>query len=80
MAKVIPIGQPVNDAERLAIAHLRDHLPDAYTVLHNFELTVRAFLWRFERYVAKPCISLLRETQELQDSLLERMQRRQVAM
>jgi serine/threonine protein kinase len=38
MAKVIPIGQPVNDAERTAIAHLRDHLPDSYTLLHNFEL------------------------------------------
>ena len=38
MAKVIPIGEPVNDAERLAIAHLRDHLTDAYTVIHNFEI------------------------------------------
>lgn len=38
MAKVIAIGQPVNDAERLAIAHLRDHLPDSFTLLHNFEI------------------------------------------
>jgi hypothetical protein len=38
MAKVIPIGQPVNDAERIAIAHLRDHLPDSYVLLHNFEI------------------------------------------
>jgi serine/threonine protein kinase len=38
MAKVIPIGQPVNDAERAAIAHLRDHLPGSYTLLHNFEI------------------------------------------
>ena len=38
MAKVIPIGQPVNDAERTAIAHLRDHLPDTYILLHNFEI------------------------------------------
>jgi serine/threonine protein kinase len=38
MAKVIPIGQPVNDAERIAIAHLRDHLPDSYVLLHNFEV------------------------------------------
>ena len=38
MAKVIPIGQPVNDSERQAIAHLRDHLPDTYTILHNFEI------------------------------------------
>ena len=38
MAKVIPIGEPVNDAERAAIAHLRDHLPDGYLILHNFEI------------------------------------------
>lgn len=38
MAKVIPIGQPVNDAERSAIAHLRDRLPDSYILLHNFEI------------------------------------------
>lgn len=38
MAKIIAVGQPVNDAERTAIAHLRDHLPDSYVLLHNFEL------------------------------------------
>ncbi|NBC13385.1 MAG: protein kinase [Gammaproteobacteria bacterium] len=38
MAKVIPIGEPVNDAERRAIAHLRDHLPDTWLVPHNFEI------------------------------------------
>lgn len=38
MATVIPIGEPVNDAERQAIAHLRDHLPSSYLVLHNFEI------------------------------------------
>ncbi len=38
MAKVISVGQPVNDAERAAIAHLRDHLPDSFTLLHNFEI------------------------------------------
>ena len=38
MAKVIAIGQPVNDSERQAIAYLRDHLPDDFTVIHNFEL------------------------------------------
>ena len=32
MAKVIAVGQPVNDAERIAIAHLRDHLADSFTV------------------------------------------------
>ena len=39
MAKVIAIGQPINDAESMVIAHLRDRLPDTYTLVHNFELT-----------------------------------------
>ena len=39
MAKIIAVGNPVNDAERRAIAHLRDHLPNTYTILHNFEIT-----------------------------------------
>lgn len=38
MAKVIPVGQPVNDAERCAIAYLRDRLPDSFILLHNFEI------------------------------------------
>jgi len=38
MAAVIPIGEPVNEAERQAIAHLRDYLPSSYIVLHNFEI------------------------------------------
>ncbi len=38
MAKVIPIGTPVNEGERRAIAHLRDALPDDYTLIHNFEV------------------------------------------
>lgn len=38
MATVVPIGEPVNDAERQAIAHLRDHLPSSYVIFHNFEI------------------------------------------
>ena len=38
MAKVIPIGQPANDAERKAIGFLRDHLPDSWLLFHNFEM------------------------------------------
>lgn len=38
MAKVIAIGVPVNEAERQAIALLRDHLPASYLVVHNFEI------------------------------------------
>jgi DNA phosphorothioation-dependent restriction protein DptH len=36
MATVIPVGEPVNEAERQAIAYLRDHLPASYLVLHKF--------------------------------------------
>ena len=38
MAKVIPIGQPVNDSERQAIGFFRDHLSDSWLVFHNFEM------------------------------------------
>src|SRR5262249_25279030 len=38
MARVIAISQPANDSEREAIAYLRDHLPNNYVVIHNFEL------------------------------------------
>ncbi|NTX13533.1 protein kinase [Myxococcus sp. CA056] len=38
MATVIPIGEPVNEAERQSIAYLRAHLPSSYLVLHNFEI------------------------------------------
>jgi hypothetical protein len=38
MAKVIAVGQPVNEAEREAIAFLRGALPDTFTLMHNFEI------------------------------------------
>jgi serine/threonine protein kinase len=38
MATVISIGEPANEAERQAIAFLRDHLPASYLILHNFEI------------------------------------------
>lgn len=38
MAKIIAIGQPVNDSEKQAIAHLRDVLPNNYRLVHNFEI------------------------------------------
>lgn len=38
MARIVPIGPPVNDAERQVIAHLRDHGPDNWTVLHSLEI------------------------------------------
>lgn len=38
MAKVIPIGQPANEAERKAISFFRDHLPQDWLIFHNFEM------------------------------------------
>jgi len=54
MAKVIAIGQPVNDAERQAIAYLRDHLPDRYIILHNFEITRDGDKWEIDLAVLAP--------------------------
>jgi serine/threonine protein kinase len=39
MARIVRIGEPTNDAERRVIAYLRDHGPDDWTVLHNFEVS-----------------------------------------
>ncbi|MCX5266851.1 protein kinase [Streptomyces sp. NBC_00199] len=33
------MGEPVNDAERMVLRHLRDHAPDDWTVVSNFELS-----------------------------------------
>ncbi|WP_239395157.1 serine/threonine protein kinase [Frankia sp. CiP3] len=38
MAKIIGGGPPVNDGERRVIAHLRDHGPADWLVLHNIEI------------------------------------------
>ncbi|MFJ9431104.1 protein kinase [Streptomyces sp. NPDC101490] len=38
MARIVPVGEPANDAERAVIAHLRDHGPADWTVLHNAEI------------------------------------------
>lgn len=54
MAKIVPIGPPANDSERLAIAHLRDHLPDSYTILHNFEITPGSETFEIDLAVLAP--------------------------
>ena len=54
MAKVIPIGEPVNEAERQAIAHLRDNLPASYLVLHNFEVERGGELFEVDVAVVAP--------------------------
>ena len=41
MAEIIGGGEPVNDAERAVIRHLRDHGPAYWVVLHNVELRLR---------------------------------------
>ena len=41
MAHIISGGEPVNDAERAVIRHLRDHGPAHWVVLHNFDLRLR---------------------------------------
>ena len=54
MAKVIAIGQPTNDAERQAIATLRDGLPDSYIVLHNFEIVREGETYEIDLAVLAP--------------------------
>ncbi|MFP8960772.1 methylation-associated defense system protein kinase MAD6 [Streptomyces nanhaiensis] len=39
MARIIPIGEPANEAERMVLRHLREHGPDTWTVVSNFELS-----------------------------------------
>src|SRR5260370_13575504 len=41
MAEIISGGEPVNDAERGVIRHLRDHGPADWLVLHNIELRLQ---------------------------------------
>jgi serine/threonine protein kinase len=41
VAQIVGGGPPINDTERLVIAHLRDNAPDDWLVLHNVEIPVR---------------------------------------
>ena len=60
MAKVVPIGQPVNDSEREAIAYLRDHLPDGFTVVHNFEIQQGRNIFEIDIALLGPhCVHLI---------------------
>ncbi|MGH3922771.1 MAG: nuclease-related domain-containing protein [Pseudonocardiaceae bacterium] len=54
MARIVPIGQPANDCERRVIAHLRDHSPDDWTVLHNVELRDRGHWYEVDLVVLAP--------------------------
>ncbi|MCX4488866.1 protein kinase [Streptomyces anulatus] len=50
-ARVIAVGEAVNDAERQVIAHLRDHGPDDWTVLHSLEIPRRGELFEVDLVV-----------------------------
>ncbi|MYT21752.1 protein kinase [Streptomyces sp. SID7760] len=39
MARIIRVGEPVNEAEASVLRHLRDNAPADWTVIHNFEIT-----------------------------------------
>ena len=54
MAKVIPIGEPVNDSEKQAIAHLRDVLPENYLLLHNFEIHRHGHIYEVDLALLTP--------------------------
>lgn len=38
MAQIISIGEPANEPERMVLRHLREHAPDEWIVVANFEL------------------------------------------
>jgi serine/threonine protein kinase len=60
MAPVIRLGEPANDAERRAIAFLRDNLPADYTLLHNFELVRGREVFEVDLAILAPhCIFLV---------------------
>lgn len=54
MAKVISIGEPVNDAERQAIAYLRDHTPDSFILIHTFEIERQGELYEVDMALLAP--------------------------
>ena len=60
MAKVVAIGQAVNDSEREAIAYLRDRLPDGFTIIHNFELRQGRNIFEIDIALLGPhCVHLI---------------------
>ncbi|SDJ28074.1 Serine/threonine protein kinase [Actinokineospora alba] len=50
-ARIVAVGEAVNDAERSVIAHLRDHAPDDWTVLHSLEIPDRRELFEVDLVV-----------------------------
>ncbi|MFI6499746.1 NERD domain-containing protein [Nonomuraea typhae] len=54
MAEIVGGGIPVNDAERRVIAHLRDHAPADWLLLHNVEIPRRDDLFEVDLIVLTP--------------------------
>lgn len=50
-ARIVAVGEAVNDAERRVIAHLRDHGQDDWTVLHSVEIPQRGELFEVDLVV-----------------------------
>src|SRR2546430_7902761 len=59
MARVIPVGDPANQVERNVIAHLRDHAPGAWTVIHNFELRLHDQWYEIDLAILTPRVVFL---------------------
>ena len=50
-ARIVAVGEAVNDAERLVIRHLREHGRDDWTVLHSVEIQQRDGLFEVDLVV-----------------------------
>lgn len=50
-ARIVAVGEAVNDAERRVIAHFRDHAPGDWTVLHSVEIPYRNELFEVDLVV-----------------------------
>lgn len=69
MAKVVPIGQPANDAERQAISFLRDRLPSEWIIFHNFEMRQGKDVFEIDLAVLAPHALYLIDVKGTQGSI-----------
>lgn len=69
MAKVLAVGQAVNDGERQAIKHLRESLPDGYTIIHNFEMRVARQVFEIDIAVIAPHAIYLMDVKSLRGEI-----------
>jgi len=59
MAKVVSVGEPVNESERLAIDFLRDHLPKRWRIFHNFMIQRDGTLFEVDIAILAPNVVYL---------------------